>query len=226
VNPSARPVAWEDSSEPFPANLGLTWWGCLVSPERFFARVSWDEPIARPLLYYLIVAILAGLLGLFWFVWGPWGAAEQLGLTLELQLLSFFLTPFAVLLALGLISLVQHLFVVLLVPDRRGLGATATVLCYASGVGLVAAALPPVLGFAASVRGVLGATYAVIYFALVVAVQVWYVVVQVIGLRHAHSTTTGRAAAIVLIPFAIGLVFSVTLVIIALALLAVADFPV
>jgi hypothetical protein len=226
VNPADAPVPWEDGSVPFPANLGLTWWNCLVSPDRFFARVSWEKPFARPLLYYLILMILAGLLGLFWFVWGPWGAAEALGLTLELQLLSFFLTPFAVLLALGFISLVQHLFVVLLAPGGRGLKATATVLCYASGVGLVTAVLPPAPGFTGSVPGALGATYLVIYFMIAAAAQVWSVVVLVIGLRRAHSTATGRAAAIVLLPMAIGLVLAVALVILAIALLTLADLPV
>jgi hypothetical protein len=226
VNPAERPVPWEDGSVPFPANLGLTWWDCLVSPDRFFARVSWETPFARPLLYYLILTILAGLLGLFWFVWGPWGAAEELGFTLELQLLGFFLTPFAVLLALGFVLLVQHLFVVLLAPGRRGLAATATVLCYASGVGLVTAALPPALGFTGPVPGILGATYLVVYFMIAVAAQTWSVVVLVIGLRRAHSTTTGRAAAIVLLPVAIGLVFAVTLVIVAITLLTLADFPI
>ena len=226
MNPAERPVPWEDGSVPFPANLGLTWWDCLVSPNRFFARVSWETPFARPLLYYLILTILAGLLGLFWFVWGPWGAAEELGLTLELQLLSFFLTPFAVLLALGFVSLVQHLFVVLLAPGRRGLGATATVLCYASGVGLVTAVLPPALGFTGPVPGIVGATYLVIYFMIAAAAQVWSVVVLVIGVRQAHSTTTGRATAIVLLPMAIGLVFAVALVIVAIALLTLIGIPV
>jgi len=226
VNPAERPVPWEDESVPFPANLGLTWWECLVSPDRFFARVSWEMPFVRPLLYYLILTILAGLLGLFWFVWGPWGAAEELGLTLELQLLSFFLTPFVVLLVLGFVSLVQHLFVVFLAPGRRGLGATATVLCYASGVGLVTAALPPALGFTGPVPGMLGATYLAIYFMIALVAQAWSVVILVIGLRRAHSTTTGRATAIVLLPMAVGLVFIVALVIVAIALLTLAGLPV
>ena len=226
MNPAERPVPWEDESVPFPANFGLTWWDCLVSPDRFFTRVAWETSFVRPLLYYLILTILAGLLGLFWFVWSPWGAAEQLGLTLELQLLSFFVTPFALLLALGLIALMQHLFVVLLVPDRRGLGATATVLCYGSGVGLLKAVLPPALGLTGSVGGVFGATYLVLYVMLMVAVLAWYVVVVVIGVRRAHSTTTGRAAAVVLLPMAIGLVVALALISVAIALLTLADFPV
>jgi len=50
--------------------------------------------------------------------------------------------------------------------------------------------------------------------------------VLVIGLRRAHSTTTGRAAAIVLLPMAIGLVLMVVLVMMAVALIALADLPV
>jgi len=226
VNPSQGPIAWEDGEAPFPANFGLTWWDCVGSPERFFSRVSWSEPFSRPLLYFLVVGILAATLGLFWFVWGPWGAAEEYGLTLELQLLSFFLTPFALLVALGLISLGQHLFVLLLAPHRRGLGATATVLCYSSGVGLVSAVLPPAIVLGGPVTGVFRVMYLALYVMLTLAVQVWYVVVLVIGMRQAHSTTTGRAAAIVLLPLAIGLVLTVVLVITAVALIALADLPV
>ena len=226
VDPTDRPVPWEDESVPFPANLGLTWWDCLVSPDRFFGRLSWQESFVRALLYFLVVTILASLLGLFWYVWGPWAVAEQLGLTFELQLLSFFLTPFVMLLALGGLSLVQHLFVILLAPGRRGLGATATVLCYASGVGIVTAALPPALGFAGRIPGMLGATYVVIYFTIAVAVQVWSVIVAMAGVRRAHSTTTGQAAAIVLLPIAIALTLGVALVVVAAALLALAELPV
>ena len=219
------PIAWEDGDTPFPANFGLAWWECLVSPERFFSRVSWDEPFSRPLLYFLVVGVLAAALGLFWFVWGPWGPAAP-GLALEIQLLSFFLTPFALLVALGLISLALHLFVLLLAPDRRGLGATATVLCYASGVSLVSAVLPPAMGLVGPAPGVFGAVYLILYVMLMLAVQVWYLAVLVIGIRQAHSVTGGRAAAIVLLPVAIGLVLTVVLVIVVVALVALADLPV
>jgi hypothetical protein len=226
VNSDPGPIAWEDGETPFPANLALTWWECLGSPQRFFSRVSWSEPFSRPLLYFLVVGILAAALGLFWFVWGPWGAAEEYGLTLEVRLLSFFLTPFALLVALGLISLALHLFVLLLAPDRRGLGATATVLCYGSGVGLVSAVLPPAIGLVGPPPGLFRAAYLVLYVSLTLAVQVWYVAVLVIGIRKAHSVTTGRAAAIVLLPLAIGLILTVVLVMVAVALVALADLPV
>jgi len=221
------PIAWEDESVPFPANLGITWWECLISPDRFFSRVSWDRPFARPLLYFLLVGILSGLLRLFWSPWSPAGAADVLGVPAQLQLVAFFLTPFVLLILLALVSLGQHLFAALLAPRRRGIRATATVLCYASGVGIAVAVLPPAFGpGGGSVPGLLGATYLVMYVSVAVAAQVWYVVVNVIGLKRAHSTTTGRAAAIVLLPMAIGLAFATILVIVAVALSALAELPV
>lgn len=225
MNAEADRVAWEDGSLPFPANLGFTWWDCLVSPAAFFRRVSWEGPLARPVLYFLVVVVLAATLGLFWFLWGPWGGTDAYGLTLELQLLSFFLTPFVLLLVLGLMALVQHLFVVFLAPARRGLGATTTVLCYASGVGVVSALFPPALGLLGRSPGFGGMLYMAFNFVLAAAVQVWYVVVVVIGLREAHATTTGRAVAIVLLPIGIGLVLTTGLVIAAIMLFALADLP-
>lgn len=218
-------VAWEDDAVPFPANLGLTWWDCLTSPARFFARVSWEGTFARPLLYYLIVAVLGALLGLFWFVWGPWGAAGQLGLTLQWQLLSFFLAPFAMLLALGVASAVQHLFVLMLVPVHRTLRTTATVLCYSSGVGLLLAALPPAFGLGATPRGLFGSFYVVVYLTVGIAVQLWYVAVLVRGMRQAHATTTGRALAIVVLPIVLVFGLALGLAIVAAALVALAELP-
>ena len=222
--PAGR-VPWEDPAVPFPANLALTWWECLVSPTRFFSRLDWDGPFARPLLYFLVMAILGGVAGLFWFAWGPWGVADAFGLTLEFQLLSFFLTPFVVLLALGLVALLQHLFAVLLAPGHRGLAATGRVLCYAGGIGLLTGILPPAFGPAGVAPGIAGGLYLLAYVPTVVAVQVWYVVVVVIGIREAHAVPTGRAAAIVLLPLVLLAVLFVILVFLAVALSALAGLP-
>jgi len=219
-------IPWEDDAAPFPANLGFTWWECLTSPARFFERVDWTGPFARPLLYFLLTAITAGLMGLFWFVWGPWGQAQAPGLTLEMRLLSFFITPFAVLAGLAAMTLVQHLFVLMLAPERRGLGATARVLCYASGIGLLSGIVPPAFGPAGTMPGVGGALYLLVYVTMVVAVEAWYVAVMATGIREAHSVSTGRAVAIVLLPIAVLLFLTGVLVFVAIALTALAELPV
>lgn len=225
MSETASRVSWEDPAAPFPANLSLTWWECLVAPTRFFERVDWEAPFARPLLYFLIVAILGGFVALFWFVWGPWGGAQAFGLTLELQLLSFFLTPFVVLAGLALVTLAQHLFVLMLAPRRRGLAATGRVLCYANGIGLLCGVMPPVLTPTGMMTGMPGALYLVSYVALLVAVQVWYVIVVTLGMREAHRVSTGRAAAIVLLPMAAALFLAGTLVFVLITLAALAELP-
>jgi hypothetical protein len=147
-------------------------------------------------------------------------------MTLELQLLGFFLTPFVVLIALGFVALLQHLFAVLLAPRRRGLGATARVLCYAGGIGLLTGILPPAFGPAGVAPGIVGGLYMLAYASIVISVQVWYVIVSVLGMREAHSVSTGRAAAIVLLPIALMLFGLVTLVFAVIALSALAGLPV
>ena len=217
-------VAWEDSAVPFPANLGVTWWDCLVSPDLFFDRVDWEGSFARPLLYYLLLAVLGGLLSLFWFLWGPWGATSEPGLAAEREALGFFLGPFLMLVALVVGAAIMHLFSVLLAPAHRGIRATATVICYAAGVGLLTSALPPVFAYGGLIPGVPGG-YLVLYASLAFAVQIWHLFILVMGVRRAHSTSTARAAAIVLLPVAIAISLAVSLLLVAVALISISGIP-
>jgi len=121
---------------------------------------------------------------------------------------------------------IQHLFVLMLAPERRDFGATATVFCYSSGVGLLTAVLPPAFGFGAALGGLFGSFYLVVYSMLALAVQLWYVAVLVFGMRRAHSTTTGRAIAVVLLPIGVGFALVLGLAIVAAALIAFAELPV
>ena len=219
-------VPWEDPTVPFPANLGLTWWDCLVSPDLFFDRVDWEGPLSRPLLYFLLVAILASLFGLFWFLWDPWGFADEGGLATQMELLGFFLTPFFVLAMLGIGTAMTHLFAVLLAPRHRSMRATATVLCYAAGIGLLTALLPPAFGYGDPFSGAASTGYLAVYLGVAFAVQVWHLFVLVMGVRRAHSTSTGRAVAIVLLPVAIAVSLAVGLLLAAMAMIAIAGLPV
>jgi hypothetical protein len=185
------PVAWEDPSVPFPSNFVRSYAAIIRAPKRFFARVPFDNPVARPLLFYLIIVIVAAFFSLLVTaaVGVPEGLEEAFGgydLGVEiseggLALMAFFATPFLLLLGLLINSLVIHLFVAMLMRERRTLGATARVLCYAIAPYPVAAI--PLIGPLVS--------------------SIWITVLVIFGLREAHRTTTGRAAAAVLIPLAI-----------------------
>ena len=181
---------WEDSAVTFPGNLTRTWGRSMFQPAAFFAGVSADRTIFRPVLYFLIVVVLAASL---WLTWGavlpgssPGPVQEAIGLFSPalvdaeaawsrpaLLLATFFLTPLAALLYLVAWSLVIHLIVVLLAPGRRPFAATVRTICYASGPSL----------------------FSVVPWMGVVVGVVWEVVLTVVGLREAHRMSTGRAFA-------------------------------
>ena len=193
--------AWEDPAVGFPEDLGRTWRDSVLDPAAFYAGVPWAAGLARPVLYYLIVSIAAAFFTLWWEAldWFPvFPFAPEMGDDRgALALVDFFLSPFLALLGLGIGSLVLHFFALLLAPDRRDLRATVRALSY--GAGPAVFAIVPVLG--------------------PLVALVWSLVLHVIGIREAHRTTTGRAAAIVLLPWALflALVFLAVLALVALA---------
>ncbi|MGH7540424.1 MAG: YIP1 family protein [Gemmatimonadota bacterium] len=190
--------SWEDGGVGFPANLFATWWRSMSEPTRFFRGVPFEAPLLRPLLYYLIIAMVSALFTLWWQAVGtiPTGWFDALGVGRGADagagggaVFQFFLAPFAALIGLVVWGLALHLFVLLFAPSRRALGATLRVLVYSSGPTALTA-LPwigPLLG------------------------TVWGLVLSIIGMREAHRTTPGRAAAIVLIPVGLFLLFFLAL---------------
>lgn len=189
------PVAWEDPAVAFPANAWRSWRESLFEPSSFFRRIDHGAPMARPILYFLLVTILGAFFNLFWqaYAYMPL-AGEAAGYGGGFYVVQFFATPFVVLFVLAIQTLILHLFVLMLAPDRRGIGATARVICYASG--------PVVLSLVPFVGALAGG--------------VWGLVLQVIGVREAHRTTTGRAVVVALAPLLLAV-----LAVVALAVLVV-----
>lgn len=194
-----RPVPWEDSSVAFPDDLVRTWRSSLFEPAGFFARLTGRGSFARPLLYFLLVTVAGAVFTLVWEYApilpgagpdGPMGIGPGV---------FFFLTPFVALVSLAVSTLFYHLAAVVLAPDRRGMGATARVLCYAAGPSVLAAI--PIVGGLAGL--------------------VWTWVLQVVGLREVHRTSTGRAVIMVFWPWL--LVVLLTAGLVALALVSGVD---
>lgn len=182
ATPAGNIPHWEAAGVPFPHNLLRTWRESIFGPTRFFRGVPYEAPALRPLLYFLILTVVAALFTLWWQAIGlePVSLFDEAADELRgpSALTQFFLSPFAGLLGLLLWSLILQLFVVMIVPTRRGLGATLRVLCYGAG--------PGVLTVIPYVGGLIG--------------FVWGIVLHIIGIRVAHRTTGGRAAAVVLVP--------------------------
>ena len=178
--------AWEDGHTPFPESLFRTWRHSVFRPTDFFACVPWDAAAVRPLLYYLVLAIVAAVFGLWWDVLGvgltEWLIDPELRVWSETSpLMDFFVTPFAALISWAVWSGVLHLSVLILARGRRGFTATTRVVAYAAGP--AAATIVPLAGPLVAFVGT--------------------VFLQILGIRAAHRTGTGRAAAIVLVPMAV-----------------------
>jgi len=179
-------------------NLIETWRRSVFEPGAFFAGGPFERAAVRPVLYYLLVSVLAAALSLTWGALLPTaqpGLVETLAEIMNVglpaaagpagRLADFFLTPFWAVLYLIIASLLLHGFVLLLVPGRRNLTATVRTICYACGPG-VFAIIPFIGGWVAGI---------------------WGVVLTVIGLREAHRTTTGKAFAAWLLAAALPVAF-------------------
>lgn len=193
--PPEGPTAWEDPSATFPGDLLRTWTESLFRPAALFGRLSLDDSLLRPVLYLILVSVAGAFLDLLSAAMGlraPAGEAlrELYGVDValeagQLELLSFFASPFSALLGLLLGTLVVHVFVRLIVSDARRMGATARVLCYASGPGVFG-----VLGAAGGLPGLLAS----------LVVSAWLFGLVAVGVREVHRTTTGRAVLVVVAP--------------------------
>jgi hypothetical protein len=215
-------TSWEDPSGVFPINFVSSWWDSLTLPTGFFAKLRWDEPLGRPLLYFLLATIGSAVFELGWRLAGVRSAfTESLlessaemtgegGLAAELLaattdettadlLLDFFKEPFIQLIALALTVLAVHLFAVFLASERRSMRATMRVACYAAG--------PALLTLFPFVGAPIG--------------WIWSVVLMVLGVAAAHRTSAGRATAIVLLPL-VGAIMILSALIVVLILLAAA----
>lgn len=183
--PAASGAAWDRAEGRFPEDFLRAWKESVFSPAAYFSALRPGGSLWRAILYYLVLSLLGAGLSVVWSLWlgGPGqagGVYESLGLSTErIQLLLFLAAPFLALVFLAFFTLVYHFLVALLVEGRRGMRETARVLCYAWSGPQVFQAVPLVGGLIASV---------------------WSVVLLVVGIREMHGTSTGRAAAVALIP--------------------------
>ncbi len=150
-------------------------------PSEFFSSIPRRGNFLAPLVFAMICieisAILGGLLGLFWTTGATGGFrfGDFLG--------SVIAAPIGGAIGLFILAGIAHLLVMLFVgSENSGFGSTFRVVSYASVSSLVS--WIPFIG------GLLG---------------LYGLYLSVVGIREMHSTTTGRAALVVLVP--IGLFF-------------------
>lgn len=156
----------------------------LLQPVDFFRGVTLRDSPINPIVFAAIcatigavlaaiISVLAAIAGL-----GQQGVGGAIGGLIGAVIITPILTPIGLFIGAG----ISHLFVMLFVrPSNAGFWATFRVVSYVSATSLIS--WIPIIG------------------GLVAAV--WLIVLSVFGIREMHSTTTGRAALVVLVPVAI-----------------------
>lgn len=174
----------------------------VTSPVSFFSRMSRQGDFINPLVFALICAevyvILGGILGIL----GALVGLGEIGVAFGSLVLSIFLVPIAGAIGLFIWAGVLHLLTILIVkPQDTGFETTFRAWSYSLTPVLLA--WIPIIGPIIS--------------------GIWSTVLAVLGLREGHSTTTGKAAAVVLIPVAVSVVIGLALALV-LWLLVMAAF--
>jgi len=187
----APPFPWPPGEEASVLDaLTATWTGAVFRPRSFFAAMPQSVSFGPALLYYLVVGILGAGIRLFWAMLLPARDITYLdelfpGALRGSPLVEFLTSPLTLLLSLYLAACVTHLLILALVPQQRGFGTTLRVYCFAYSPVLFGAVpyLGPVLAFG------------------------WMTGLSIIGVRERHATSGARAAAAVLVPLVVAVLF-------------------
>lgn len=167
--------------------------GVVLNPVGFFRGMQKSGNFVNPLVFTVICAVIGGVLtGIISFLSGL--VFGDVGSAFGGLLGGIFLTPILAVIGLFIGAGILHLLAMLLIKPNAGFEATYRVGAYLSVLYLVTwLGAIPILGILISL-----------------AVSVYGIVLAVLGVREVHSTTTGRAAAVVLIPtvvlFLLGLI--------------------
>lgn len=179
----------------------------LLNPVGFFRSIPRQGGFLPPLAYALICSVIAGVLSgigsLLLALIGDQGVGAAIGVLFT----TIIITPIATAVGLFIAAGIYHLLVWLLVkPSNAGFEATFRVVAYASALQLLSwLAAIPILGILVAV-----------------AIGIYNIVLSVLGIREVHSTSTGKAALIVLIPVAIGIVLGLLIAAVVIAIIAAA----
>lgn len=159
----------------------------VTQPVPFFNGLRKQGDFVNPLLFAAICALISGILaGILNFIFGLAAGNTGFGEALTTLIGNIVLAPVGTLIGVFIGAGITHLLVMLLVkPSNAGFEATLRIVSYVQVTQLIS--WIPIIGG--------------------IVALVWAIVLSIFGVREVHSTTTGRAALVVLIPAAIALLF-------------------
>ena len=191
TTPPEPKLPFENPGQPFFAGLFETVKLFITDPTTAFRRMSLTTDIFRPLIYGVLLAWVGDAVAYVFalmFQASIFGFLSQMGgmeevipaafLGLGIGFFGLIIAPVFIVIGIFIFSLIVHLFLMMVGGDNKGFGATFRVLCYGNTSQL--AQIVPFVG------GII--------------TMVWSLILGIIGLTEAHRTTTGKAAAAVLLP--------------------------
>jgi hypothetical protein len=168
----------------------------VLDPVGFFRGIARRGDFVNPLIFAVICALISALLGglinllLSPLFASPGDTGEALAGGVVEFVGNLILAPIFVVIVLFIGAAITHLLVMLLVrPQNAGFEATFRVGAYSQVTQLVS--WIPIIG--------------------VIIAVVWTAILSIFGIREVHSTTTGKAALVVLIPVAVILLLVILL---------------
>jgi hypothetical protein len=158
----------------------------LLDPVSTFKRMKLSGDLNSPLLFVLILGTVGAIAGLFWsiFVQGfplmpARHGAGRFALSIGMKVAMAIFSPLLVLIGTFISAGIMHVCLMIVGGQKHGFEATFRVMAYAAG----ATALFQLVPFCGGIIS-----------------GIWAIVIQVIGAREMHETTTGKALTAVLLP--------------------------
>ena len=167
----------------------------VTHPVGFFRNIARRGDFVNPLIFALVCAVISAFVGGFLgILYATVGIGDRgVGGAIGAFVASMFFTPIISAIALFVGAGILHLLVTLIIkPANTSFEATFRVVSYANVAQLVSwvPVLGPLVAVAASI------------------------VLTIIGIREVHETTSGKAALVVLIPAAVGLLVALFLIVV------------
>lgn len=172
--------------------------GVLFSPADLFGKMAFQGGAKDPLMFGILIGSIGAMFGSFWFILAMWGRILSMGegridpftMGVGFIVLMVFL-PLYITIKIFITSAITHLLLIITGAGKNRFEATLRVVSYSQ-----ATQIWGVVPFAGDIVG-----------------NLWFLVVQIIGLREMHETSYWRIFVALLIPFALILILLVAVII-------------
>lgn len=194
-----RPCAWENR-----AQLGSwkalydTTKGVMFSPTDLFGKMMVQGGAKDPLMFGILLGSIGTMFGFFWNFLLMWGSLRSIGEgRIDPSAMGFIFialmvfSPLLITLTILITSAIMHILLLITGAGKNRFEATLRVVSYSQAT--------QIWGVVPFVGGLVG--------------NLWFLIVQIIGLREIHETSYWRIFAALIIPFALMMILVIILVI-------------